>query len=99
MPTDNDLEIAVLKSDMKYVKKELETHSSIQEKLLEVLTDIRLEISGAKAAVKTSFRWLAGIIILITAAYTVNWLQVPSVSTASTTSTQSTTVSQPLNKY
>ncbi len=79
MTTSHDVKIAILEQDMIQVKKELSSHGEVQTQVLNILTDIRMEISGFKGAVKMLTMCMGAGIVIVAAAFAINWIQIPSV--------------------
>jgi hypothetical protein len=77
--SDVKTDVALLKQDMVNVKAELKTHSDIQTTFLETMEGIRMEMSEAKGFLKALVVCAGICMVLITAAYTINWLRIPTV--------------------
>lgn len=78
----HDRRIGVIEQEIVVLQKDMVEHKTAMNLMVSVLNEIKLEIIGAKSAVKTGVGALSVIMMLLGGLYTIHWLNIPSTTTS-----------------
>lgn len=86
---ETELRVNGLERDVQTLQRDTSNHRVTMNRLLDSLEAIRLEISGAKGFLKALTVGGTIAVIIITALFTIHWIQVPSINVEQPSKTNS----------